>query len=223
MIFVCTLFRGHDFDRTRVMRYGPEHVAVLASMLRRHGGHELWCVNDGTFGLPPSCRGVLMPDCVSRLPRYYPKLWLFSEAFGTVVGTRFAAIDLDVIVTGDLAPVLETRHDFLIWSQARGEPYNTSLFTLEPGARSQVWDLFTVASAVEAEKYARRWTGDQSWVAHVLGRGMATFGEETGVLQYRPKMHRAACPAGAVALFTCGPFRPDLEAERSAWIEEAYR
>lgn len=225
MIFVCWLFQGHGFDRRRVMSYGPEHPRVLASMLRRHGGHELICVTDqGAAVRAAGVTTVALPPEVAALPRYYPKLWAFSREFGDFIGERFVSIDLDAVVVGDLAPVLDTAHPFLVWDQARGEPYNTSLFALEPGARAQVWERFTVEAAAEAELLAGfRWTGDQSWVGWALGGAEATFGEGAGVLQYRPSRHRAAPPEGARAVFLCGPYRPDLEAQESAWIAESWR
>ena len=223
MIFVTCLFTGHGFDRDRVMTYGPRHVAVLANMLRRHGGHELVCVHDGQ-DLPAGVTGVQMPDNVAALPRYYPKTWALSDALGHVIGETYAAIDLDVVIVADPAAALPADVRFASWDQARGEPYNSSLFVLEPGARREVWDRFSVEAAEKAERTATyRWTGDQSWIAHVLGPGECTFGEDTGILQYRPSKHRAACPEGARALFMCGPYRPDLEAEHSEWVREAYR
>lgn len=225
MIVLCWLFQGHGFDRRRVMAYGPEHVRVLAAMLRRHGGHQLVCVTDQPEAVQEvGVDAVAMPAEVAALPRYFPKLWAFSRACGDFIGERYASIDLDAVVVGDLAPVLDTADDFLVWDQARGEPYNTSLFALEPGARAEVWDRFNEQAAEAAERTASfRWTGDQSWVAWVLGAGQRTFGEDAGVIQYRPTLHRAGPPAGARALFLCGPFLPDLEAAHSQWLREAWQ
>lgn len=228
MIVVCWLFQGHGFDRRRVMTYGPEHVRALGSMLRRHGGHELLCITDQpeavqAAGVAPGVAAVAMPREVAALPRYYPKLWAFSRELGDFIGERYASIDLDAVVVDDLAPVLDTGDDFLVWDQARGEPYNTSLFALEPGARSHVWERFTVELGEAAELAVGRPTGDQCWLGHLLGPGQPTFSEAAGVIQYRPSLHRADCPPGAKALFMCGPYRPDLEATESTWVKEAWR
>lgn len=232
MIFVCWLFQGHGFNRDRVMTYGPSHVRVLANMLERAGGHRLLCVTDQPARVErvlPIGDVVELPAEVAALPRYYPKLWAYSKAFGEIVGERFASIDLDAVVVEDLAPVLERApgtpgHDFLVWDQARGERYNTSLFALTPGARAEVWDRFTVEAGDTAEAVVGRPTGDQCWLGYILGPGQATFSEaSSGVLQYRPKAMRAARPEGARAFFMCGPYRPDLEAALSPWVREAWR
>jgi hypothetical protein len=189
-------------------------------MLRRHGGHELVCVHDG-YDMPEGVRGIRMPDAVAALPRYYPKVWLHSAELGDLVGRRYACIDLDAIIIGDPAEVFRDV-PFTIWDQARGEPYNSSLMAMYPGASRAVWDSFSLEAALRANSAASRWTGDQSWIAVVLGEGVPTFSETDGILQYRPSIHREMQPEGRV-VFTCGPFLPDREAMQSDWISEAYR
>lgn len=218
MKFVCFLWRGKGFWKTTA-RYDEHHVTTLASMLARHGGHDLICVQDGSFDLPGS---IIMPEEVMALPDYLPKLWAFSPEFHALIGGRFASIDLDVVVTGDLAPMLSGREPFFAWNKASREPYNTSLFALEPGTHNRVWTELSPARVAHARRMAAYWTGDQSWVAHVLGPDEPTFGEEAGVIQYRPTKHRAAPPAGMKAAFLCGPYEPRSESAHSAWMRREY-
>lgn len=192
-------------------------------MLRRHGGHELVCVSDDPLLLVPGVRTILMPAQVSALPNYLPKLWAWSPEFHAIICQRFASIDLDVVVTGDLGPVLETKAPLRIWNKAANEPYNTSLFTLEPGYGHDVWKRYSPEALESAKAKAPYWTGDQSWVAHVLGPNEETFGEETGVIQYRPKLHRARMPEGMKAGFFCGPYIPETEGSNSKWVRDVWR
>lgn len=217
MLFVCWLFKGRGFWK-QVAQYDERHVSVLASMLRRHGGHDLVCVHDGNFN--PDVPSVLMPPPVKELSDYLPKLWAFSPEFQSMIGHRFASIDLDVVISGDVSAPLASG-DFVIWNQARDEPYNTSLFAVEPGFGTEVWERLSPLAIRDARQQAVRWTGDQSWVAHVLGPGMPTFGEETGIMQYRPS-HRAKKPDQMIAGFMCGPYEPFSEADASEWVKEAY-
>lgn len=223
MLFVCWLWHGHGFERA-VAPYTFRHVSVLSRMLRRHGGHDLVCVTDRPRHCPAGITPIAMPDGVRALPNYLPKLWAWSPEFQFIVGRRFASIDLDVVIVDDLAPVLEpvAGDPVLLWSRASGEPYNTSLFALEPGACQEVWTRLSPEAVEAARQRSGRWTGDQSWVAHVLGPGRASFGEETGVMQYRPKIHRAMRPVGLRAGFMCGPYEPFSEAEASGWVKAAY-
>lgn len=219
MKFVCWLWRGHDFNKV-VAKYDERHVHVLASMLRRHGGHELICVHDGTFH--PDVESIVMPPEVVLLTDYLPKLWAWSAEFGRLIGGRFVSIDLDVVVTGDLAPVVQTDAPFMIWNRADLEPYNSSLFVLEPGYGRRVWQTLSREGVAAARARAPKWCGDQSWIAHVLGPDERTFGEETGVLQYRPKFHRQARPPFMKAGFMCGPYEPFSEMEQSTWLKQEY-
>lgn len=218
MQFVCWLWHGRDFWK-KTVTYSPEHVAKLASMLRRHGGHNLICVSDREMDIP-GVRVVQMPAQVASLPDYLPKLWAWSPEFHEIVGQRFASIDLDVVILGDLAPVLARHVPLLIWDQANLEPYNTSLFVLVPGFCQRVWKEYTPGRLAAARAMADYWTGDQSWVAHILGPLRATFGSETGVHIYRPFMHQGRPPEGAKAMFFCGPYDPAKEREQSKWVGE---
>lgn len=217
-VFVCWLWRGRGFWK-RTASYDERHVAVLASMLKRHGGHDLICVHDGSFA--PSVPSIVMPAYVAEMSDYMPKLWAWAPEFHTLVGQRFASIDLDVVITGDLGPVLASERPLRIWA-GKGERFNTSLFALEPGFGHGVWQCLSPEAIGRAKAAASYWTGDQSLVAYILGEGHDTFGDETGVMQYRPRLHRDAKPAGMIAGFMCGPYEPFSEAEQSAWVREAY-
>lgn len=219
MRFVCWLWRGNRFWK-KTARYDERHVNVLASMLKRHGGHSLTCVQDGTFSVPGS---IVMPARVTALPDYLPKLYGWSGEFHSLIGERFASIDLDVVVTGDLGPLLSGKEPLRIWDKAKQELYNTSLFAIEPGFGNEVWDRLSQKAVAKARASAEYWTGDQSWVGHVLGPRQSTFGERDGVVQYVPSQHRNQQPNGMLAAFMCGPFEPAKEAERSEWVKAAWR
>ncbi len=218
---VCFLWRGRDFWQP-VARYTVEHVAVLARMLARHGEHCLTCIHDGV-GMPAGLVGIRMPDAVAALPDYLPKLWAWSPELQQRIGGRYACIDLDVVLLGDIGPVLETSAPIRIWDSAKGEPYNTSLFTIEPGHGTDVWTTMTPERVGHARESATRWTGDQSWVAHVLGPDLPTFGEASGIVRYRRSKHAAAPPAGTRAVFLCGPHEPGSESRHSKWIKQQWK
>ena len=190
-------------------------------MLQRHGGHSLTCINDGTFKIPAGVSSIIMPAKVAALPDYLPKLWAWSRQLHNIVGERFASIDLDVVIAGDLAPILQGG-PLRIWNHAKLELYNSSLFALDPGYGNQVWDRLTPADLQRARQAAAYWTGDQSWIGYVLGRGCSTFSEAEGVIQYRPKFHRQAMPRGMLAGFLCGPYEPMSEAEKCPWLKTLY-
>lgn len=217
--FVCWLWRGRGFWNA-VARYEAEHVRVLASMLGRHGGHRLTCVHDGSFEMPAGVKSIVMPRDVAALPDYQPKIWAWSPEFHQLIGERFASIDLDTVILGDLAPVVETDAPIRLWGDAMGEPYNTSLFTVEPGFGNAVWDRYSPEALERARGRAARWTGDQSWVAHVLGPNMPALSHEGSLLRYAQRRNRQGVPIGTRAVFFCGPFCPRTESDHSRWVRQ---
>lgn len=217
MRFVCCLWRGRGFWR-KTAKYNERHVEVLASMLKRHGGHELLCVHDGSFNVD----GIRMPSEVSSLPDYLPKLWTWSPEFRAIIGGRFACIDLDVVILKDLMAVLDVDCPFRIWDYASRELYNSSLFVVDQGFGTEVWNQLSPEALSRAKRTTARWTGDQSWIAYVLGKGLPTFGQKDGVVNYRPLRHRSTKPKGILAAFMCGPYEPSEEAKFSSWVREAW-
>lgn len=208
------------------MVYDSRHVRVLASMLKRHGGHTLTCVHDGSFDLKneDEINTIRMPREVSRLPNYLPKLWVWSQAFQEFMDERFAFIDLDVVILGDLAPLLQTSDPVRFASGAHREPYNTSLFVIEPLFGQEIWDRLDLNEVRRASKLAEYWTGDQSWVAHILGPDYPIIREDEGVRVYRPARNRGGPMAEpTLAAFMCGPYEPFTEARASEWVRQAYR
>lgn len=225
MRFVCWLWRGRGFWK-QTAKYDSRHVHVLASMLKRHGNHFLTCVHDGSFKANGNDEigTVHMPAEVARLPDYLPKLWVWSREFQEYIGERFACIDLDVVILGDLAPLLQTGEPVKFASGAHREPYNTSLFVIEPLFGQEIWDKLDLVEIERAKRTAAYWTGDQSWVAHVLGPGYPIIEEDEGVRIYRPARNRdKAMPSPTLAAFMCGPYSPDIEARHSKWVRDAWR
>lgn len=216
MKFVCCLWKGKEF-RKKVAVYNARHVSVLRSMLQRHGGHELICVHDGSFGVD----GIRMPSQVSALPNYLPKLWTWSREFRSLMNCRFACIDLDVVIDGDVSRVFDSS-PFKIWDYAKGEPYNSSLFITDPEFGTEVWEEFTLARLNAARRSSRRWTGDQSWIAHKLGPNLPTFSQDDGIINYRPSIHRAKKPE-LLACFMCGPIEPLAESKKSEWVGQLWQ
>lgn len=225
MRFVCWLWKGHGFWKNTAA-YDARDVEVLASMLKRHGGHDLTCVTDGRFDLPKHIDQIVMPAEVAALPDYQPKIWAWSPELHDTIGERFASIDLDVVLLGD--PVLEgaASASILLWDEAVDEPYNTSLFFLEPGFGQEVWTAYSPEALAAARSRCARWTGDQSWVAYILGSKQPTFGEKDGIIRFRGGKHQHGVPSGTRAVFFCGPQAPNMPlggAGTPGWIRENWR
>jgi hypothetical protein len=217
--------------------FGPDSVNVLKRMLQRHYKcpHRLTCVTDDPSGIDsdvrivplwsdfadiPSPHGLHQPSC-------YRRLKLFSPEAKDLIGPRFVSIDLDTVITGDLAPVFNRQEDFVAWGETdKRSFYNGSLLLMTAGARPQVWDRFDPKRSPEDAMRAGRFGSDQGWLSHCLGKGEAMWGCKDGVYSYRIHIlpNRNALPPDARMVMFHGrqdPWSP--ESARVPWIREHYR
>jgi hypothetical protein len=214
------LFKGRDFWK-EVATYDERDVEAVRDQLAAFG-HSLICLHDGSFPDIDVAADftIRMAGRVSKLPDYEPKLWLWSRELHDMlhgVGERrFAYIDLDCVVLDDPAPLLTTDDPVRLWSFAKREPYNTSLFALDLYHGNEVWSRRD--EIPQAKTKWPYWTGDQSFVGYVLGAGCATFGPDDGVVNFSRRTMQARPPAGAKVVFFCGPNSPRKEQENTPWV-----
>lgn len=171
--------------------YRPEHVNILAAMVRRNCSleHRFACVTDTPEGIDPGIAIIQPPrdfEAVriptwkeGKRPQCFRRLAMFRPDAAEIFGERIVCMDLDCVVGASLDPLFDVPEDFRICAgTAPGRPYNGSMMILTAGSRPQVYTDFTPERAVEA---GQRYLGsDQAWLAHIVP-GEATWGEADGV------------------------------------------
>lgn len=218
-------------------KFGPETVNILRNMVERHyrKPHRFTCVTDDPAGLDPRIRviplwsdhGELVSPAGVNQPCCYRRLKLFSAAAAELIGPRFVALDLDIVITQDVAPLWDRPEDFVIWGDTNPTTlYNGSMFVLTAGARTQVWDTFDPLRSPRLTKASGNFGSDQAWISYCLGKGEATWSQADGVFSYRlhilplggrlPRMARVVVFHGRV-----DPWGP--EAQRHSWVKEHYQ
>jgi hypothetical protein len=132
----------------------------------------------------------------------YTRLKAFSPEMADLIGPRFLSMDLDCVIVNSLDPII-TDEAFKAWKNVgRGSTYCGSMFMMDAGARSQVWDTFHAEDLefkLERNKRSRRGNryvhpaalasghvigSDQAWMSHVLGPNEAMWTSFDGVLSY---------------------------------------
>ena len=143
-------------------KYGPEYVNRLASMVERNVhfcGHDFVCFTDDRTGIEPHIRTAPLP---CNLEGWWQKVGLFRPTIPGIYTERILFLDLDVVITGSLDPLLETASDFAIchdWPEEikpGDADYNSSAFLLTVGSQPQVWKDFDMRFAMPE--------GDQAWI-----------------------------------------------------------
>lgn len=171
-------FKGFD--------YGPAAVGRLARQVSANLRipHEIVCISDENPNLQPDVRWVpLWPDH-REMGRCYVRLRAFSRQVGTLIGPRFAWLDLDAVVTGDLTPLFDRPEPLVLWngSALPGQPVNGSMVLMDAGAAEHVWTLFRGRQSADEARHAGFKGSDQAWIAYAMrGRDYATWTAADGV------------------------------------------
>lgn len=165
-------------------RFHSDHVNVLRRMLARHCHvpHRLVCVTDDTQGLDPRVEAFACPPFPridpkdGRYPMCFRRLWNFSRD-AIVLGNRIMSIDLDVVIVGDMAPIVERDEEFVGWSVPGRGFYQGGLYLLTPGSRTHVWESFDPATSPHEVEQMAYVGSDQRWMSSRLGPDEARFDE----------------------------------------------
>ena len=218
--------------------YGPAQVNTLQRMVARHYGkpHRFICVTDDPAGLDPDVEAVPLWNDHAAVPNpsfktgpsCYRRLKVFSREIGSVLGERFCCMDLDTVITADLAPILDRPEDFLAWRNPDPRwPLNGSMFMLTAGSRPQVWESFDPASSPAVSHAAGCFGSDQGWMSYVLGRDEATWGPEHGVYSYQMEIRKLGnrLPANARAVMFHGAWDPWMPTVHKVapWVRRHYQ
>jgi hypothetical protein len=234
---VCWLWTPSPDYRSQ---FGVTHVNILRNMVERHfkQPHEFVCISDQTKGFHSSIRVIPLWNDLRDLksiygpntPCCYPRLKAYSQEMGELIGPRFVSVDLDAVVSDDLTPVWCRPEDFVIWGdRARQTPYNGSMWMMNAGARSSVWEKFiqNPEKAIAKARGAGFYGSDQAWMCYSLGKQEARWTTDDGVFSYRThvKNEGGRKPKGARITFFQGhydPWSPRI-LKQCPWVQEDYR
>lgn len=218
-------------------KFGPETVNTLWSMLERNyeGPCRLTCITDDAKGISKEVRTIPLWDTFSHLPSphgqgypsCYRRLPLFREDARELIGPRFACMDLDVVITGKLNPLVDGPEEFKIWGDtAKGTPYNGSFYVMNAGARSKVWDKFDPQTSPRRSLALKYIGSDQGWIAACLGPNEQKWGTRDGVYSYRNHIQRTGylLPSNARLVIFHGAVDPwSNQAQCISWVRRHYR
>lgn len=222
--------------------FGAEQVNTMRRMVARNypEPHRFICVTDDAQGLDEGIEAVPLWTDLADIPNpsfrggpsCYRRLKVFSRDIGKVLGERFVCFDLDMLITGDLRPLLNRTEDFIAWKNPHPAwPYNGSMFMLTAGARPEVWESFDPETSPGISHAAKCRGSDQGWMSYVLGPNEATWGRADGVWSYQDEILKRRgitlaehLPKGARVVAFHGVIDPwHRLAIRTPWIREHYR
>jgi hypothetical protein len=218
--------------------YKPEHVDALARMVRRHLKlpHRFVCISDET-GFGPDVEVLPTPESSRRaialrspegprFPSSYRRLWLFSEE-ARAIADRILLLDVDCLVCGDLAPLVNYDEDFVGWRPgskwgSKNHRLGGGTWLLRTGTHTDVWDSLSPEAAKVAR--AQGWRGsDQAWLSYKLSGRVTIWPHCSGIYQAQDIKQASyrRCPPGARIVHFNGESKP-WNMKFIDWIARAY-
>lgn len=212
------------------------HVNALRDMVAKHypDPHRFICITDDADGIADGIEIVPLWDDHADLknpswknaPSCYRRLKLFSRDIGELIGDRFICMDLDVVITGDLRPVVNRSEDFVILRDpGRLWPYNGSMMMMTAGARAHVWDEFDPVESPKLAHEAGCLGSDQGWISYRLGPNEAVWTAADGVLSYRVDLGKGSVPlpkSAALVVFHGLEDPWSKGPQKHKWVKENY-
>lgn len=145
----CLWVKGH------LPFYTREYVARLAGMVARHldRPYEFVCLTDRPEAVPTGVRAIRVPPVPADVKAWWWKLRIFDPAIG--LAGRVLYIDLDSVVVGPLAPLLDYPADLALvpdsgrWAGKDGltvvKRFNGSVMAFDAAAHADLWTRYTPA------------------------------------------------------------------------------
>jgi hypothetical protein len=217
-------------SQRRIAGYTPEHVNRLFSMISRNIDIPFRpvCITDDPRGINDNIRCIPLWDKCRYLGGCFNRLYMFSDDMKYFIGRRFAAIDMDCVITGNVTPIFSRTEDFIMNSYQGGSSpnakpeqlYNGALVVMDAGARREVWDSFDFDDSPEIIKDRHDRVGtDQAWIREVLGGNEARLGQEDGIYEHR-LIQGTAPPPDARIVFFAGARDPSIAKQK--WVKDLW-
>ena len=189
-----------------VWRWGEKftkgHVARMQSMLQRHLHleHRLVCITDQPKDLPGGVVPAPMPKLLSWDFKGLRRMWLYS-AEAARLGDRLFQLDLDVVITDTLDPIVNRPEPFVIWKSDSNWPvgpspvekwaYNATVMMVTPGAKDDVWQRWNadpkrIFREADEDGWGSKVNSDQALACYLLkGHDVPVWTKADGIFAYR--------------------------------------
>ena len=196
--------------------YGPQHVYGMRRMLNEHlPEHTFTCLSDVA-----ALNGVQRP-----LRHDWPGWWAKMELCRPDITGPLLFLDLDMVVVGDLAPlVADTSRSIVLRDLYRGrrnrKAVQSCLMLLTEADRAAVW----AAWSKDREGWMRRKRSDQDVYEAVL-KDRAAFWQDThpgAVVGYKTDLARGRKPVPEGARIVAFHGRPRPWNSGKAWAVEPF-
>jgi hypothetical protein len=123
--------------------FSAKYVNNMQSMLDRHlhRPFELICVTDDPRGITSAVRTERITQWQDT-PRCRRRIAQYDRAFAARLGSRILSIDLDVVIVGDITPLIDRREPIVLWKVGYAGVYSGSFVLYDFGACHSLYEQF---------------------------------------------------------------------------------
>lgn len=222
-------------------KYTGAHLSLMRAMVDRHLSlpHRFVCLTDRPDDVPAGIEARPVPKVPGPDFKCLRRLWIYSPKAARL-GNRLFQLDLDMVVTGSLDPLVDRPEPFVIWKSdsnvVHGWGYNPSVILLTPGARADVWDRYVanpkrVVSQADKAGWWPMVNSDQAVMSYLMQHDdVPVWTAADGICAYRVIAGKhgqrgKTLPAGTRIVSFHGPRDPSDDGlqEKSPWIAEHWR
>lgn len=230
-------FPGGKIRPPRV--FTAHHVNIAQKMFARHFNepHKFICIADpdAAEGLSADVTYVPTPAAAiavahhrspegNRFPSCYRRLWSYSPE-AKALADRILVVDIDVVVTRDVAPFWKPDADFVGWVPERAwgqqHRFGGGIYMLKTGTRTKVWTEFNGGAIVRARAAGFRGS-DQAWMSYMLRDKEAYWPRNSGIHSVREMGPQLDLPDGARIVQFNGNRKP-WDYTRIPWVAQHWR
>jgi hypothetical protein len=143
--------------------------------------HRIVCVTDDAAGLDAAIEAIPIPARHSDSPRCRRRMRQFDREWISTIGDRILAIDLDVVLVGDITPLIDRPDPLVCWRVGYAGVFSGSIVLMDAGVLDPLWRAFDA----DPDGYPRRaWPGgvgsDQAMLNFYLSRPRRRSGRPCG-------------------------------------------
>jgi len=202
--------------------YGPAYVNILYRMVQRNvylEPYDFVCFTDDATGIDPWIRTAPLPW---DAPGWWGKMGLYQESIPGVNTDRILFFDLDVVITGNIDPLLWRRKEFrmavdyprgsLPANDMRLKHGNSSVICLDVGSQKEIWDAYVAGGKPQI-------AGDQDWVNGNFP-GRFSLIDEGLVKSYKMNNLNGGVPDGCSVVIFHGRPKPH---ECGGWVRNYWK
>lgn len=218
-------------------KFAPIYVNRLRSMLARNLQlpHKLFCISDTAAGIDRDVSIIPMPREFADTPRCRRRMWQWAKERRDDFGPRMLAIDLDVVIVGDITPLVDRPEPIVCWRVGYANVYSGSFLLADTGALDGAWRAFERNPAGYLRATGERNGSDQAMLnLYLRGRKVAVWTEADGLVSwfgegYAAHEHRGMgpnhpqLPKGARIVVLGSADKAVMDQGRYPWVREHWR